>query len=179
MAAIAQTHADFNARIQALKPQITREVQKAESRSDRPKPGLAKAQIQLRQYRQFWEQVNPNLAAVLGEWGGPWGYSITVFPTNQPNQVCVQYVDESEATVEVGTLKDKIVIWKSPSSGITAELLRERNSLVFLRLDQNPPVINPQPISTLPRPVSKLTAQRTYESLGCITETDVGVLPKK
>lgn len=73
MAAIAQTHADLNSRIQGLKPQITREVQKAESRSYQPKPDLAKAQIELRQYRQFWEKVNPILS-----WQQFWGSGVVL-----------------------------------------------------------------------------------------------------
>lgn len=161
------------AQIRGLRQQIETEVQNAESRArSRNLPESYKAN--LREYRQFWQNTNPDIAKVIGEWGGNWGASFTIFPTNKPNLVCVQYVDETESFVEPGKLKDGKIYWKSPLSGISSVLLRESNSLVVITIAKGQPNIWPQPLSLLPRPVSGFTRNKhSYPSLGCITETDV------
>ena len=56
------------AQIRGLRQQIETEVQNAESRArSRNLPESYKAN--LREYRQFWQITNPEIAKVIGEWG--------------------------------------------------------------------------------------------------------------
>ncbi len=160
------------AQIRGLKQQIETEVQNAESRARRG--SIPESQkTALREYRQFWQNRNPDVARFVGQWGGNWGESFTIFPTKRPDRVCVQYGDESETFVEPGTLKNGKIYWKSPLPNLSSVLLRESNSLVVIKV-KGQPKIWPQPLSLLPSPASSFTRnQHSYESLGCITETNV------
>jgi hypothetical protein len=161
------------AQIRGLNQQISTAVQNAERRA-RAANIPESQKIALREYRQFWQNKNPEIARFVGQWGGNWGGSFTVFPTNKPERVCVQYGDELGVFVEPGIIKVGKIYWKSPFPEANSVLLRQSNSLVVIRIHQGKPVIWPQPISVLPRPELKLTNSRyTYESLGCITDTNV------
>ena len=160
------------AQIRGLNQQISTAVQNAENRA-RAGSLIESRKPALLEYRQLWSQRFPEIASLIGQWGGNWGASFTIFPTNKPNQVCVQYDDESGAFVEPGIIKAGKIYWKSSFSGVNFVLFRKSNSLVVITTQQGKPNIMPQPISLLPSPLSSFTNSRyTYETLGCITETN-------
>jgi len=166
--------------IRGLDKQIDGAVKLTESTVRRRSDYQAQAnKAALMQYREFWKKKNPELANLLGEWGGSWGYSFTIFPTNQPDKVCVQDVDESDSILEQGTLKNGKIFYYSPSFNTNYVLLRRGNSLVVLTDAHGKINIIPQPISIVPRKVSRFTKnQQSYESLGCITESDINKLSR-
>ena len=157
-----------------LKQQIVKRVRETEKKNYRPRNTSEVDRKSLIEYRNFWRKQDSKLSDLLGEWGGAWGYSITIFPSKKPNQVCIQYVDESEVTVEAATFKSGKIYWNSPSSKIFAVLLRESNSLVFITKSKDNINILPQPISALPRLSSSRSVNSSpYSNLGCIVETSV------
>lgn len=161
------------AQIRGLRQEIQTEVKNAERRA-RPLNIPESQKRALLEYRQFWQNRNPDVARFVGQWGGNWGESFTIFPTKIPERVCVQYGDESETFVEPGTLKNGKIYWNPPLPKLSSVLLRESNSLVVITIAKGQPKIWPQPLSLLPRRASRFTTNKhSYESLGCITETNV------
>ena len=160
-----------------LKQQIVKRVRETEEKNYRARNTSEVDRKSFIEYRNFWRKQDSKLSDLLGEWGGAWGYSVTIFPSKKPNQVCIQYVDESEVTVEAAIFKSGKIYWNSPSSKISAVLLRESNSLVFITKNKGNINILPQPISALPRlSFYRPGNSSPYSNLGCIVETSVFTL---
>lgn len=86
------------AQIRGLRQKIEREVQREESLAIPQNPSESPA---LREYRQFWQNRNPEIARFAGQWGGNRGGYYTIYPTNEPNMV----------QTEIMYYLDKTTVW--------------------------------------------------------------------
>jgi hypothetical protein len=162
--------------IRGLKEQISTAVQNSESTA-RSEFFSAARKPYLLKYRQFWHHKNPYIAKFVGSWIDDSGRWFTIFPTNKPNQVCIQYADKFNGLIERGIIKNGKIYWKSTVLRVDSVLLRPSKSLVVIRIQQGKYNIWPLSIADLPRQLCVITNHpNSYKNLGCITETNVTAL---
>jgi hypothetical protein len=118
----------------------------------------------LQEYRQDWQDRYGDRAELLGQWGGPFGISMTLFPTENPDRLCVQYQDEYTSKVTAGTLDGDRLQWDN-HLGLRIE---DRFVAVWDGADG---IENLQlqifPTDNLPSQSRKASFQEQYDELGC------------
>ena len=179
--AIAQSRPLSAAEIKEIRQEFRRFVQKAGS--DKFKSGLIKDRRSAEQQRdiaaftQAWAKVSPEAAPFLGGWAD-YHETITIYPTNQKNQVCVVTSDEGYANLSSGSVANEVlqvegVSYFKEGKFIGRGLISNNRAGINLEL----PLVNPKPIRGLDdlrnsvrnMPFSQFS--RDFEALGCQTSS--------
>ncbi|OLP17813.1 hypothetical protein BST81_12150 [Leptolyngbya sp. 'hensonii'] len=169
------TDSQIETRIQQVMPKIRKTLQSVQQyqQEAQQQPGYASRQQALQAYRNFWKQRlnNATVGDMLGNWQGPFGYAITIFPTAKPDRVCIQYADEEDTGVYLAQVRGNRL--QSDNGQTTSIYLRDGNALteVYLGDETNFTI---WPSARLPRRYR--LHQFEFAKLGCITETDIQIL---
>jgi hypothetical protein len=116
----------IKAAIQQITPELDRDVNRW-LKFERERRSAQTAEYQAQQqalatYRRGWAKrlQNPAVAALLGDWYGPFGYAISIFPSRTPNSVCVQSIDEEGTSISSQQVRGDKLLWSdSKQAGAT------------------------------------------------------------
>ena len=179
--AIAQSRPLNTAEIKEIRQEFRRFVQKVGS--DKFKSGLIKDRRSAEQkqdiatFTQAWARVSPEAAPFLGGWAD-YHETITIYPTNQKNQVCVVTSDEGNAKLLSGSVANGVLQVGGVSYFKEGKFIGRgsiSNNQAGINLDI--PLVNPKPIRELEElrnsvknmPFSQFA--RDFEALGCQTSS--------